>query len=154
MISKKDIIKMARTVSKRSQGYRPHRMMHPNRDWLIGIALLIVVVLVGGFINAQEYMAYNALEDETEGAALSIKKYRYSLAKDVRTMYEERSQKFGSLAEERSSVVFVHESLSEATTTIVSSTEVLNVTEEMSAVIASTSDEVSEVDSENVDVVE
>ena len=95
---------MARSVMKRSQGYRPHKMMHPSRDWFIGIVLLIAVVGVGGALNAREYAAYNSLETQTNGDVVSIKKYSYSMAQNARTLYEDRAQAFGSLNKRSASV--------------------------------------------------
>lgn len=98
MISKTEIIKMTRAVFKRSQGYRKHEIMHPSREWFIGIGLLAAVVIVGGIVNALEYRSYNSLEQATKGAPLSINKYSHVLAQKARDSYEGKVQKFDALA--------------------------------------------------------
>lgn len=158
MISKTDIIKMTRTVFKRSQGYRKHEVMHPSREWFIGIGLLIVVVVVGGVINALEYRSYNTLEQATKGAPLSINKYSHVLAQKARDRYEGKMQKFDTLSDEVPAAPVVPDIVGGSATSTASTTPDAEVTpedlvsEEETAETATTTNEVIEGEGTATDV--
>ena len=48
MISKADIIAMARHVARRGTGHADYRIVHPSREWLIGLAGATILFLGAG----------------------------------------------------------------------------------------------------------
>lgn len=97
MINKNDILKMARGVFERSQGYRERSMTNPSREWFIGIGFFILVVIIGGIINWHEYTEYSTLEHRTQQSDVRVEKYRYVLAERARALYIARKTEFQAL---------------------------------------------------------
>jgi len=100
MISKKDIITMARRVRKRAKGRRDARLIHPYREWFIGIALFFVVAAVGGFFTAQEHVYYNNIESYIDESEVDVNEYLDDVALFAIQRYTDRQQTFESLATE------------------------------------------------------
>ena len=61
MISKKDITKMVKNVVRRDRGVPDRRLMHPRREWSVGLLLWITVVLAGGFYAAVTFNTYTGI---------------------------------------------------------------------------------------------
>lgn len=97
MINKNDILKMARGVFDRSQGYRERSITNPVREWFVGIGLLAAVVVVGSALNWSEYIKYNTLGQNTEHSNVVVEKYGYVLAERARTLYIARKTEFQAL---------------------------------------------------------
>jgi len=48
MISKNDITKLARRIIRRQKGLHDHQMIHPKREWLVGLFFGLVLLVSGG----------------------------------------------------------------------------------------------------------
>lgn len=97
MISKKDILQMARHIIKRGKGIPDRRLMHPYREWFIGLFGMMCVIGAGATYNAITFRYYNALEDHVVGNQPSAVEYRHDVAERVLTTYEERSAEYTRL---------------------------------------------------------
>jgi hypothetical protein len=92
MIDKKDIKKFARELVKFDKGIKNPKLMHPSRDWQIGI--LSGVVLLSGVTlwNLDTYFEYredNSIS-QTEEVTDSVV-YRETLVKSALDSYQERA---------------------------------------------------------------
>ena len=63
MIEKKDILKMVRQVTKRAAGKPDKRLIHPRREWFIGISMFMLIVLVGAGYSVQVHSSLDKLEE-------------------------------------------------------------------------------------------
>jgi len=53
---------MAQHVFKKGQGYPDRRLMHPRREWSIGLLVFAVVVVGGAFASSQVYVKYSDVD--------------------------------------------------------------------------------------------
>lgn len=109
MISKKDIIEAARRITHQSRGGTVRKLMHPQRDWLIGVGLFMLIALLGGVINAQIHVYYSNLADTIVDETRPIKPYRSDSAKTALEMYEARLADFTAITASRPPVVIESE---------------------------------------------
>ena len=56
MLSKDDIKKLAKRIVHQQQGRRTHQIMHPERDWLIGVGLAVVIVMSSAVWSGSRYV--------------------------------------------------------------------------------------------------
>ena len=100
MIERKDILKMVRHVTKRSRGVPDKKLIHPRREWLIGLVLFIVVLAGGLTYNSFSYQkALTVGSEESEGTT-GVVQYRTGLVEDALTIYRERKLRFEELRPE------------------------------------------------------
>lgn len=99
MINKKDIVIMARKIARRGKGRHDRKIMHPSREWLVGLGLLLVALLVGGFINAERYLHYHTLETHITPSKPDGETYRVQEAAKAIGTYTARMDAFSALIE-------------------------------------------------------
>ncbi len=96
MISKSDLIKMARHVARRSEGYADPRIMHPARDWLIGLSAATALFLALSAAAGYLFWSRNSHDPYGE-VTLSTVTYDRATAEAVLTRYRERSLRYRAL---------------------------------------------------------
>ncbi len=97
MIRKIDIIAAARAIVKRNEGYTLPVLIHPRRDWWIGLVAFAVVVIGGSLVLARMYVVFQSV-DQLEGAEASqIPRYQAEVVADVNRLYENRQATFDTL---------------------------------------------------------
>lgn len=99
MITQKDIIAMARHVTRRGRGIPDRRLMHPHREWYIGLALCMCVVVGGMVYNTLQFRYYTSLEDRISGSATTVE-YRSEVVRRVLETYRERQEVFEAEGQE------------------------------------------------------
>ena len=72
MIDKKSIIKMAEHVFRKSQGYPDRRLMHPKREWGIGIGIFLVLVSAGAIGAFSVFTSYRDFSQVTASVEQSV----------------------------------------------------------------------------------
>lgn len=97
MIKKQDIMAMARNVAKFGRGQQSVKVIHPRREWLIGVVLFFVVLITGGIFNATNYLAYENIEEAVQGEATGMKEYRSTDAEAVAELYAARQAEYERL---------------------------------------------------------
>lgn len=60
MINKKDISKIAKRIIRRQKGLRDHQIIHPRREWAIGL-LVACLLLIGG--ASWSFVTYNEVSE-------------------------------------------------------------------------------------------
>ena len=99
MIEKNDIIKMAKHVFRRSNGRQDHHIMHPYREWAIGVLVAITIFLVGGVLGLDRYLTYDEFVISDPVAQENQVMYRSKQVSDAIELYENRQAKFDSLVQ-------------------------------------------------------
>jgi len=99
MISKKDILNMARKVTKRSHGQSEKKSINPHREWFIGVLFFVLIAVAGGVINARNFVYYNTLESQVTDTTTPIKKYKTETVSYALSIYNERLVNFNALAD-------------------------------------------------------
>lgn len=102
MISKKDITKAAKKILRRQKGLRDHQIIHPQREWIIG--LLLMCFIVGG-IAVWSSTTYLSITDQSvttnnsETGSQTV--YRTEVVDAALTMFRERAENYEKLLENR-----------------------------------------------------
>ena len=97
MINKQDILKMVHHVTKRSRGIPDKRLMHPVREWLIGLLGMVLVVVVGVIYSVHLFTTFSNVTEITHTeSAISIR-YNETLINEAREQFGVRSDKFNEL---------------------------------------------------------
>ncbi len=97
MITTNDIIKMARRVAQRGDGIPDRKLMHPYREWYIGLGLFFLVVAIGAAYNAFTFRHYSTIENRVRGSGAEIVRYRNEIADRVLEAYRARIAEFSNL---------------------------------------------------------
>lgn len=97
MITKHNIIKMVRHIVRRGDGYPDHRIMHPARDWSVGL-LGVAVLFLGTSVGAG-YLFWRIDNTATEAYTVTIDPVTYDqkLIKRVLTDYAATRARYKSL---------------------------------------------------------
>lgn len=94
MITKQDIVEMARRVTRRGENMPDRRLMHPHRDWLIGLVVAIILAGMGIAYNAHLFRHYGSLETKTVGSEPAFAEYKQGTVERVLEMYGARRASF------------------------------------------------------------
>ncbi len=116
MIDKKSIIKMAEHVFRKSQGYPDRRLMHPKREWGIGIGIFLVLVSAGAIGAFSVFTSYRDFSQVTASVEQSIPTYREVIVQDALEVYRQKEQKFTTLRQTNASSI-VDNSVASTTST-------------------------------------
>lgn len=65
MIDKQFVQKVLRSALRRSHGLKDHNLMHPTREWFMGLGAGLVFLLSGTAWCVYLYWGYNTVEPET-----------------------------------------------------------------------------------------
>ena len=105
MISKKDIIGIARHVVRRGSGYRDRRRMHSMREWLIGLSISVCIFcLLSVYAGYLFYDLFNG-DDEIVFYESALVSYDQERVQAVLEQYGTRKRNFENLRADRSNVV-------------------------------------------------
>ena len=101
MISKKDITKVVKNVVRRDRGVPDRRLMHPRREWSVGLLLWITVVLAGGFYAAVTFNTYTGINVDDEVVEVNQLRYKRAEALDAIEIYEKKKASHDLLLQSR-----------------------------------------------------
>lgn len=88
---------MTRHIFRRSKGVPDKRLLHPRREWGIGLCLFTVVLFVGSGFGAQSFTQFKDVTAIEGQAELSIPRYNENQIKSVLEVYQERSDGYRAL---------------------------------------------------------
>lgn len=101
MITKTDIIKMAKKIVKRTRHIPERRVIHPSREWMTGLAVA-TLLLTAGFTYAGFTFLYQlAVLDRDVIVDTNIVRYRQDLVGEALKSYRFRKTQFETLREKQ-----------------------------------------------------
>ena len=101
---KTQIIKMADHVFKRSRGIPDKRLMHPRREWAIGIILFAIILIAGSAMSAQSFNRFRNIDTSNGEADITIPLYNQVLVTEVINEYSARAAEYKDLINDTSLV--------------------------------------------------
>jgi hypothetical protein len=95
---KKDMHAIALKIVRHQKGLRDPRIMHPEREWLVGLGVAFVIFLVSAYWSGYAYWKHK----DTIDSAGSIEKseivvYRESIVKKALSIFTERDTQLQQL---------------------------------------------------------
>ena len=78
MKSKKEVLKLVKNIARRDRGIPDRRLMHPRREWSIGLLVWLAVTVFGGIYAWYTFTLYSDIGTET--AAVEVEQLRYNRA--------------------------------------------------------------------------
>lgn len=97
MITKQDILKMAKTVFKRSRGKYQHQLMHPTREWLIGLFCSAIFLVVGSVWVWGEFAYYQNLRPEGGQLTQPDVQYREVAVRAAIDRFSEKAVRYNTI---------------------------------------------------------
>lgn len=106
MISKKDIAKIAKQILKRQRGLRDHQIIHPAREWFVGLGLSLLILIGGATWSAFTYIEVSKRTVETtETEVVTANVYRADIVNAALSKFRERTDNFNQLLQNRTQVI-------------------------------------------------
>lgn len=115
MIIKHNIFSIARHIVAHRGGRLDRQIMHPARDWTIGLAGVALLFLVGSVGAGYLFLNKNILVTETYVVTIEPVQYDHKLIKQVLAQYTARQAQYELL---RGGVMFAPKATSTATSTV------------------------------------
>lgn len=97
MITIHNLLKFARHISGKDRAYRDQRIMHPERDWFIGLFSVTLLFLAGGLGVWYLFDKRGGALVEDHGVTIDTVKYDAKLITRVLTDYARRQEHYESL---------------------------------------------------------
>ena len=97
MITKNDIIKMARHVLRRSQGRPDNRIIHPLRDWLIGLSIAVLMLVTLSIYAGSLFFTEKNNDIDAYSVDIETVTYEYERVNNVLETYRARETTFDKL---------------------------------------------------------
>lgn len=105
MINKVNITKIVKKVSKRDQGVPDRELMHPRREWSIGLIIFLILVFTGGSYALFAFNSYSGIS--VEGEVVEVDQLHYKRADILKAieLYQQKRDDFESINLNQPSVV-------------------------------------------------
>jgi hypothetical protein len=117
MISKKDIMLMAKHVLRRSRGVPDRNFMHPARDWAIGLVVSATVFSGGAIYLGYLFFAELHSDGISVDTGSAVVSYKQKEVSEALTIYSEQKKLFELLrADQKPLIVSVKKETSGTTT--------------------------------------
>lgn len=102
MINKRDITEAAKKMLRKHHGLRDPQIIHPRRDWLLGVGLALVIFTGVTWWSVASYLNYSHISvvDSIEAADTSVV-YRAAQVQAALELYESRTQNYYGLLQNR-----------------------------------------------------
>ncbi len=101
MVNKQQIRKMAKKITGSKSGFKSPVIMHPSRDWGIGLFIAVIILLVCVMWSAEIYIKYRDISvSETNFDKSKIVVYRESQVNSALNLLKERQVKHEELMSE------------------------------------------------------
>lgn len=88
---------MTRSVFRKSNGYPDRRLMHPRREWGIGLFIFSVVMISGSLVAANLFVTYKNIESADGDPGNSIPRYQERDTSDALDLYRQRTKNYAAL---------------------------------------------------------
>lgn len=102
LLNTTELMNMARHVFRRSRGIPDKRLMHPRREWGIGLLMFAAVLGVGSVYSAQSFTQFKDLTSIKGEASLAIPRYNQGQVEAVLALYAARNEAYQDLISDTS----------------------------------------------------
>ncbi len=124
MIETKDITKMVAHIVRRDNGIPDANIMHPMREWVLGLVVVLLLVIGGMIFNIMMYTSYHDALTAPVAVVETAVPYKSAQVSQAITYYEAERKVYESISGSRSVTGQVP---GVASTTIATSTEAIPV---------------------------
>lgn len=88
---------MTKHVFRRSQGYPDRRLLHPIRDWFIGLCIFMVLMASGGAYAASLYVNYQHIDTTAQVKQVKVPTLDSALVQATTERYAARAAQYSAL---------------------------------------------------------
>lgn len=92
---------MVQHIVKRDRGIPDRRLMHPRREWSIGLLLWVLIVAAGGTYATIVFHSYAGISVDDEVVVVDQLRYRRVDALAAIELYQKRQDAYDTLLSER-----------------------------------------------------
>lgn len=121
MIDKHTILKFVKHVHRRGQGVADRRLLHPQRDWVIGLGVFVLSFAVAAVFSVYLFSTYKNIDQLTYEVDKELPTYQASAVGNVLETFSRREIYFDAIVDGIQPRVIVQEEV--ATTTATSSND-------------------------------
>lgn len=107
MIRKIDFIVMARHILRKTQGHADGRMIHPVRDWILGLSLTFILFVLLSMYSGYKFYTISQQDNAVFSFESSTIQYNLKGVQSVTRVYGEREKRFQTLRSDRSNASVV-----------------------------------------------
>jgi uncharacterized protein HemX len=93
-MDKKSITSMMHKLFRHRASSYTKQMMHPRREWLIGLFCFAVLVTLGGATSGYEFMKYKELHQAVTPEAIQVESYKKNTVQKALKIYNQKKQTF------------------------------------------------------------
>lgn len=119
MIDKNNILKFVQHVYRRGSGIPDRRMFHPRREWLIGLMVFLVIIVVAAIWSVHSFNVYKTIDSRTYEVQKEVPTYNANQVNFVLNQFAEREGAFNVILNEIKLFTEVHVSDTASTTDVV-----------------------------------
>lgn len=94
MIETKDVTKMVSHIIRRDKGIADTQLMHPTREWFIGLGITMLIVLLGSWFCWYIYNEYSQTINTPLTVSESVVPYQAATIAEAIKIYETKQSKF------------------------------------------------------------
>lgn len=97
MMNKSKFTNIAKKVLKFKAGIKNHEIMHPAREWFVGLLIGFIIFASSGAWSAYVYLKYKNINDEGEGPAFDLVVYRENQVKDALEYFVKKQELYNEI---------------------------------------------------------
>ena len=97
MIDTSTIKKMTAHIMRRERGARDRQLVHPVREWVTGLIIVSLGVVVGGGVSFYMYETTRNVEVAAETISIPTVMYQTSIVQAANAKYEKRRDAYNAL---------------------------------------------------------
>jgi len=100
MITKKEILNLVSHIIRRNKGVPDRRLMHPEREWFVGLGVALLIGLGGSLYAGSFFFSQEQVIKETFTVSSDTIRYKKDVVDEVFGTYRARSLEFDALREQ------------------------------------------------------
>jgi hypothetical protein len=107
MMNRTEITQFAKKIIRSQKGLQNRQLMHPKREWLIGVFVAVSIFVASITWSAIEYVKGQTVDDQTvtqTEAPAAV--YRETLVEEALSIYAEKTKRLDTLLGEDTPIVF------------------------------------------------
>jgi hypothetical protein len=94
MMNKKEITTFAKKIVRAQQGLKNHQLMHPRREWLIGVLVAVSIFSASAVWSSIKYFQYKDIDHQTSvQPEAPVAVYRENLVNEALSAFAEKAQR-------------------------------------------------------------